>query len=36
MLGTNVRKYHLSKLALLVIRAINNYNYNMNRVDIND
>jgi hypothetical protein len=36
MLSTDVRKYHSSKLALPVIRAIDDYNWNMNGVDIND
>jgi hypothetical protein len=36
ILGTNVRKYHLSKLALLVIYTIDDYNYNINGVDIHD
>ena len=36
LLSTDVRKYHLSKLALLVVRAINDYNQNMNGVNIND
>jgi hypothetical protein len=36
ILGTNVCKYHLSKLALLVIYAIDDYNYNINSVDIHD
>ena len=36
MLSTDIRKYHSSKLALLVVRAIDDYNYNMNGVDLND
>jgi hypothetical protein len=34
ILGINVRKYYLSKLALLVVRAINNYNFNIKEMDI--
>ena len=34
ILVKETKKYYTSKLALLVIRAINDYNYNMNEVDI--
>jgi hypothetical protein len=30
------RKYHASKLALPIILAINDYNYNINGVDLAD
>jgi hypothetical protein len=36
MLGTDVRKYYSSKLALLVICAIDDYNFNIRGVDIHD
>jgi hypothetical protein len=36
ILAKDVRKFYLSKLALLVILLINNYNYNINRVDLAD
>ena len=36
ILVKETKKYYTSKLALLVIRAINDYNYNMNGVDITD
>ena len=36
LLSTDIRKYHSSKLALPVVRAIDDYNWNMNGVDIND
>ncbi|PMD13577.1 hypothetical protein NA56DRAFT_651720 [Hyaloscypha hepaticicola] len=36
LLSTDVRKYYSSKLALPVVRAIDDYNWNMNGVDIND
>ena len=35
-LGTDVRKYHSSKLALPVVVAIDDYNWNMGGVDIHD
>ena len=34
MLAKDVRKFHSSKLALPVILPIDDYNYNMNGVDI--
>jgi len=34
MLAKDVRKFHLSKLALPVILPINDYNYNINRVNL--
>ncbi len=36
MLASDVQKFYSSKLALLVILLIDDYNYNMNRVDITD
>jgi hypothetical protein len=36
ILAKNVRKFYLSKLALLVILLINDYNYNINRVNLAD
>jgi hypothetical protein len=36
ILASNVQKSYTSKLALLVIKLINNYNHNINRVDIVD
>jgi hypothetical protein len=36
MLGTNVRIYHLSKLALPVIVTIDDYNWNIGEVNIHD
>jgi hypothetical protein len=36
MTEQQAKKYYSSKLALLVIRAIDDYNYNMNGVDLAD
>ena len=36
MLAKDVRKFHSSKLALPVILPINDYNHNMNGVDLTD
>jgi hypothetical protein len=36
MLAKDVWKFHLSKLALPVILPINDYNHNINRVDLAD
>ena len=36
MLAKDVRKFHSSKLALPVILPIDNYNYNINSVNIAD
>jgi hypothetical protein len=36
ILAKDVRKFYLSKLALPVILPINNYNYNINRVNLID
>jgi len=34
MLAKDIRKFHSSKLAFPVILPINNYNYNINRVNL--
>jgi hypothetical protein len=36
ILAKDVRKFYLNKLALPVILLINNYNYNINRVNLVD
>jgi hypothetical protein len=36
ILAKDVQKFHLSKLALLVILPINDYNYNINRINLID
>jgi hypothetical protein len=36
MLSINIRKYYSFKLTLLVIRAINDYNFNIRGVNIHD
>jgi hypothetical protein len=36
ILAKDVRKFYSSKLALLVILLINDYNYNINRVNLVD
>jgi hypothetical protein len=36
ILAKDVQKFYLSKLALPVILLINNYNYNINRVNLAD
>ena len=36
ILGTDIRKYHLSKLTLPVTITIDDYNWNMGGVDIHD
>jgi hypothetical protein len=36
ILAKDIKKYHLSKLTLPVTRPIDDYNYNINRVDIAD
>jgi hypothetical protein len=36
ILAKDVRKFYLSKLALPIILPINDYNYNINRVNLID